>query len=209
AVAYEVAPTASPARFAAGPKAAACAFLLRIFARVPAATQYWFWAFWILAVVTMFVGNLGALVQTNVKRLLAYSSIAHAGYILVAFAAVTSLAAGAPTGAAPAYAAILFYLLSYALVKLGAFTIVSQLGGSGEKHLSLEDYAGLGRRQPVVAAALSLFLLSLLGLPVTAGFFGKFYVFKAAVNSHLIWLAVIMAINSVIGAYYYFRLIVV
>jgi NADH-quinone oxidoreductase subunit N len=104
---------------------------------------------------------------------------------------------------------VLFYLLTYALVKLGAFTIVSQLGGAGEKHLSLDDYAGLGRRQPVVAAALTLFLLSLLGLPVTAGFFGKFYVFKAAVNSHLIWLAVLMAINSVIGAYYYFRLIVV
>jgi NADH-quinone oxidoreductase subunit N len=157
----------------------------------------------------MFVGNLGALVQTNVKRLLAYSSIAHAGYILVAFAAVTYLEGNSDTGGAAAYAAVLFYLLSYALVKLGAFTIVSQLGGAGEKHLSLDDYAGLGRRQPVVAAALSLFLLSLLGLPVTAGFFGKFYVFKAAVNSHLIWLAVLMAVNSIIGAYYYFRLIVV
>src|SRR5690349_11543675 len=206
---YEGAPTPVTALFSAGPKAAAFALLLRIFATVPAATQYWFWAFWVLAALTMFAGNLGALVQTNVKRLLAYSSIAHAGYILVAFAAVTSLAEGNPAGAAPAYAAVLFYLLSYALVKLGAFTIVSQLGGAGEKHLSLDDYAGLGRRQPVVAAVLSLFLLSLLGLPVTAGFFGKFYVFKAAVNSHLIWLAVLMAINSVIGAYYYFRLIVV
>jgi NADH-quinone oxidoreductase subunit N len=206
---YEGAPTPVTALFSAGPKAAAFALLLRIFATVPAATQFWFWAFCVLAALTMFVGNLGALVQTNVKRLLAYSSIAHAGYILVAFAAVTSLASGSPAGAAPAYAAVLFYLLSYALVKLGAFTIVSQLGGAGEKHLSLDDYAGLGRRQPVVAAALTLFLLSLLGLPVTAGFFGKFYVFKAAVNSHLIWLAVLMAINSVIGAYYYFRLIVV
>jgi NADH-quinone oxidoreductase subunit N len=206
---YEGAPTPVTALFSAGPKAAAFALLLRIFATVPAATRFWFWAFCVLAALTMFVGNLGALVQTNVKRLLAYSSIAHAGYILVAFAAVTSLAAGSPSGAAPAYAAVLFYLLSYALVKLGAFTIVSQIGGAGEKHLALDDYAGLGRRQPVVAAALSLFLLSLLGLPVTAGFFGKFYVFKAAVNSHLIWLAVLMAINSVIGAYYYFRLIVV
>src|SRR5437667_8733224 len=206
---YEGAPTPVTALFSAGPKAAAFALLLRIFATVPAATQFWFWAFCVLAALTMFVGNLGALVQTNVKRLLAYSSIAHAGYILVAFAAVTSLAEGNPAGAAPAYAAVLFYLLSYALVKLGAFTIVSQLGGAGEKHLSLDDYAGLGRRQPVVAAVLSLFLLSLLGLPVTAGFFGKFYVFKAAVNSHLIWLAVLMAINSVIGAYYYLRLIVV
>jgi len=157
----------------------------------------------------MFAGNLGALVQTNMKRLLAYSSIAHAGYILVAFAAVTSMAQGGSAEAAPAYAAVLFYLLSYALVKLGAFTIVSQLGGTGEKNLSLDDYAGLSQRQPFVAAMLSIYLLSLLGLPVTAGFFGKFYIFKAAVNSHLISLAVLMAINSVIGAYYYLRVIVV
>jgi NADH-quinone oxidoreductase subunit N len=205
---YEGAPTPVTALFSAGPKAAAFALLLRIFADVHAATQFWFWAFWVLAVLTMFAGNLGALLQTNVKRLLAYSSIAHAGYILVAFAAVTNLA-DSEIGASPAYAAVLFYLLTYALVKVGAFTIVSQFGGAGEKHLSIDDYAGLGERQPVVAAILSLFLLSLLGLPVTAGFLGKFYIFKAAVDSHLIWLAVIMAINSVIGAYYYIRLIVI
>src|SRR6267142_1188815 len=205
---YEGAPTPVTALFSAGPKAAAFALLLRIFATVPAATHFWFWAFWILAVLTMFAGNLGALVQTNVKRLLAYSSIAHAGYILVAFAAVTSMAKGGRSEAAAAYAAVLFYLLSYALVKLGAFTIVSQLGGTGEKNLSLDDYAGLSQRQPVVAAMLSIYLLSLLGLPVTAGFFGKFYIFKAAVNSHLLWLAVLMAINSIIGAYYYLRVIV-
>lgn len=206
---YEGAPTPVTALFAAGPKAAAFALLLRIFATVPAATHFWFWAFWTLAVVTMFVGNLGAVVQTNVKRMLAYSSIAHAGYILVAFAAVTYLAGNSEEGAAPALAAVLFYLLGYALVKLGAFTVVSQLGGLNEKHLSLDDYAGLGQRQPVAAAVLALFLLSLLGLPITAGFFGKFYVFKAAVNSHLITLAVLMAINSIIGSYYYLRLIVV
>lgn len=208
---YEGAPTPVTALFSAGPKAATFALLLRIFATVPAATHFWFWAFWLLAVLTMFAGNLGALVQTNVKRLLAYSSIAHAGYILVAFAAVTAMAQGegGSAGAAPAYAAVLFYLLSYALVKLGAFTIVSQLGGAGEKNLSLDDYAGLSQRQPWVAAALSVYLLSLLGLPVTAGFFGKLYIFKAAVNSHLLWLAVLMAINSVIGAYYYLRVIVV
>src|SRR6266705_2142696 len=204
---YEGAPTPVTALFSAGPKAAAFALLLRIFATVPAATHFWFWAFWGLAALTMFAGNLGALVQTNVKRLLAYSSIAHAGYILVAFAAVTSMARGGSAEAAPAYAAVLFYLLSYALVKLGAFTIVSQLGGTGEKHLSLDDYGGLSQRQPFVSAALSVYLLSLLGLPVTAGFFGKFYIFKAAVNSHLLWLAVLMAINSVIGAYYYLRVI--
>jgi NADH-quinone oxidoreductase subunit N len=205
---YEGAPTPVTALFSAGPKAAAFALLLRIFATVPAATHFWFWAFWILAVLTMFAGNLGALVQTNIKRLLAYSSIAHAGYILVAFAAVTSMAKGGRAEAAVAYAAVLFYLLSYALVKLGAFTIVSQLGGAGEKNLSLDDYAGLSQRQPIVAAMLSIYLLSLLGLPVTAGFFGKFYIFKAAVNSHLLWLAVLMAINSIIGAYYYLRVIV-
>lgn len=205
---YEGAPTPVTAFFSAGPKAAAFALLLRIFADVPAATQFWFWAFWILAVLTMFAGNLGALLQTNVKRLLAYSSIAHAGYILVAFAAVTKLK-GTEIGASPAYAAVLFYLLSYALVKVGAFTIVSQFGGAGEKHLQLDDFAGLAERQPFVAAVFSLFLLSLLGLPVTAGFLGKFYIFKAAVDSNLIWLAVLMAINSIIGAYYYIRLIVV
>ena len=208
---YEGAPTPVTALFSAGPKAATFALLLRIFATVPAATQYWFWAFWILAVLTMFAGNLGALVQTNVKRLLAYSSIAHAGYILVAFAAVSTMATSDTSGelgAVPAYAAILFYLLSYALVKVGAFTIVSQLGGKDEKYVTLEDYAGLSQRHPWAAAALSLFLLSLLGLPVTAGFFGKFYIFKAAVNSHLIWLAVLMAVNSIIGSYYYLKVIV-
>src|SRR5882724_10169810 len=206
---YEGAPTPVAALFSAGPKAAAFALLLRIFATVPAATHFWFWAFWVLAALTMFAGNLGALVQTNIKRLLAYSSIAHAGYILVAFAAVTMMARNGAAEAGPAYAAVLFYLLSYALVKLGAFTIVSQLGGAGEKNLSLDDYAGLSQRQPWVAAALSVYLLSLLGLPVTAGFFGKFYIFKAAVNSHLMWLAVLMAINSIIGSYYYLRVIVV
>src|SRR5579864_353715 len=130
---YEGAPTPVTALFSAGPKAATFALMLRIFATVPAATHFWFWAFWILAVLTMFVGNLGALVQTNVKRMLAYSSIAHAGYILVAFAAVTYLAGNSETGAGAAYAAVLYYLMGYALVKVGAFTIVSQIGGAGEK----------------------------------------------------------------------------
>ncbi|HKM66246.1 MAG TPA: NADH-quinone oxidoreductase subunit N [Candidatus Acidoferrum sp.] len=206
---YEGAPTPVTALFAAGPKAATFALLLRIFTTIHAATDFWFWAFWILAAVTMFVGNLGAVVQTNVKRMLAYSSIAHAGYTLVAFTAVTTMKANSETGATAAYAAVLFYLLGYSLVKVGAFTIVSEIGGKGERYLTLEDFAGLGTRQPFAAAAMSLFLLSLLGLPITAGFFGKFYVFKAAINSKLIWLAVLMAINSVIGAYYYLRVIVV
>jgi len=107
---YEGAPTPVTALFSAGPKAAAFALLLRIFVSVPAATHYWFWAFWVIAALTMFLGNLGALVQTNVKRLLAYSSIAHAGYILVAFAAVTAMASDKPELASRAYTAILFYL---------------------------------------------------------------------------------------------------
>jgi NADH-quinone oxidoreductase subunit N len=206
---YEGAPTPVTALFAAGPKAATFALILRIFTTIHAATDFWFWAFWILAVATMFVGNLGALVQTNVKRMLAYSSIAHAGYTLVAFAAVTTMKLDPNTGAAPAYAAVLFYLLGYSLVKVGAFTIVSEIGGKGETYQTLDDFAGLGTRQPLAAAAMTLFLLSLLGMPITAGFFGKFYVFKAAINSKLIWLAVLMTINSAIGAYYYLRVIVV
>lgn len=206
---YEGAPTPVTALFSAGPKAATFALLLRIFATVNAATSYWFWAFWILAVLTMFVGNLGALVQNNVKRLLAYSSIAHAGYVLVALAAVTGMKLDPDTGATPAYAAVLFYLASYALVSVGSFTVVSELGGRGERYLTLEDFAGLGTRQPFAAAAMTLFLLSLLGLPITAGFFGKLYIFTAAVKSKLMWLAILMAVNSVIGAYYYFRVIVV
>jgi len=206
---YEGAPTPVTALFAAGPKAATFALLLRIFTTIHAATDFWFWAFWILAVATMFVGNLGALVQTNVKRMLAYSSIAHAGYTLVAFAAVTTMKLDPETGAAPAYAAVLFYLLGYSLVKVGAFTIVSEIGGKGESYQTLDDFAGLGTRQPFAAAAMTLFLLSLLGMPITAGFFGKLYVFKAAINSKLIWLVVLMTINTAIGAYYYLRLIVV
>ena len=204
---YEGAPTPVTALFSAGPKAATFALLLRIFSTVHAATQFWFWAFWILATLTMFVGNLGAMVQSNVKRMLAYSSIAHAGYTLVAFAAVTSVRSDADA-VSGAYAAVLFYLVSYALVSVGSFTVVSELGGRGERYLTFDDYAGLGTRQPFAAATLTLFLLSLLGLPITAGFLGKLYIFSAAVKSKLLWLAVWMAVNSIIGAYYYLRLIV-
>ena len=206
---YEGAPTPVTALFSAGPKAATFALLLRVFATVHAATDFWFWAFWILAVLTMSVGNLGALVQSNIKRLLAYSSIAQAGYVLVALAAVTFMKSPDGGGADAAYAAVLFYLLGYSLVSVGAFTIISEIGGRGERYNNIDDFAGLGTRQPFAAAALALFMLSFLGLPVTVGFFGKFYVFKAAVHSHLIWLAVIMAMNSIIGSYYYLRVIVV
>jgi NADH-quinone oxidoreductase subunit N len=130
--------------------------------------------------------------------MLAYSSIAHAGYILVAFAASTDLG----------IAAVLFYLAAYALMKVGAFLVLAHLGQQGEKRLEIQDYAGLGSKQPVLAACFSLFLLSLLGLPATAGFLGKFFAFQAALDSRIVWLVVIAAINSVIGAYYYLRVIV-
>jgi len=206
---YEGAPTPVTALFSAGAKAATFALLLRISATVNAATSYWFWAFWILAALTMFAGNLGAMVQDNVKRLLAYSSIAHAGYVLVALAAVSGMKPDPDTGAIPAYAAVLYYLASYAFVSVGAFTVLSDLGGRGERYLKTEDFAGLGTRQPFAAAMMALFLLSFLGLPITAGFFGKLYIFKAAVKSNLIWLAILMAVNSVLGAYYYLKVIIV
>jgi NADH-quinone oxidoreductase subunit N len=149
-------------------------------------------------VLTPFIGNLAALVQSNVKRMLAYSSIAHAGYIMVAFIASTDLG----------IAAVLFYLAAYALMKIGAFLVIAHLGQQGEKRLDIGDYAGLGMRQPILAACFSLFLLSLLGLPATGGFLGKFFAFQAALDSRAVWLVVIAAINSVIGAYYYLRVII-
>jgi NADH-quinone oxidoreductase subunit N len=200
---YEGAAAPVTALLSTGPKVAAFALALRILASIDAAPQVWFWGLWVAAVLSMFAGNLAAIVQTSLKRMLAYSSIAHAGYVLVALAA-----AAATDRPEAAIAAALFYLFSYALVKLGAFLIVGQLGGSGERHVDIEDFAGLARRQPAMAACLSVFLLSLLGLPITAGFMGKFYVFNAALQSNLIWLAVIMGINSVIASYYYLRVIV-
>jgi len=200
---YEGAPAPVTALLSTGPKAAAFALALRILASIDAAAPIWFWALWVAAVLSMFVGNLSAIVQTSLKRMLAYSSIAHAGYILVALAA-----AAATDHPEAGIAAALFYLLSYALVKMGAFLIVAQLGGPGERHVDIDDLTGLGRRQPAIAACLSLYLLSLLGLPITAGFLGKFYVFNAALESNLVWLAVLLAINSVIAAYYYLRVMV-
>ncbi len=163
---YEGAPAPVTALLSTGPKTAAFALALRILASIDAAPAVWFWALWVLAaVLSMFAGNLVAIVQTSLKRMLAYSSIAHAGYILVALAA-----AAATDHPELGIAAALFYLVSYALVKLGAFLIVAQLSGPGERHVDIEDLAGLARRQPAMAACLSVFLLSLLGLPVLAGF---------------------------------------
>jgi NADH-quinone oxidoreductase subunit N len=199
---YEGAPTPVTALLASAPKAATFALMVRIFyVAFSQLAGLWFWMICVVAVLTMLVGNLAALVQTNVKRMLAYSSIAHAGYILVAFAASTSLGV----------AAVLFYLAAYIFMKVGAFLIVTHLGQQDEKRVSIQDYSGLASKQPVVAACFSLFLLSLLGLPATGGFLGKFFAFQSALivqRRSLTLLVVIAAINSVIGAYYYLRVII-
>jgi len=197
---YEGAPAPGVALMSTGPKAAAFAVLLRIlFGATIDAGKAWFWLVWISAALSMTLGNLGALLQNNVKRMLAYSSIAHAGYLLVAFAARGDIG----------IAAAIFYAASYAAMNVGAFAVVSHFARTDERYVNFEDYAGLGKRSPVLAATLTIFLLSLLGLPATGGFFAKFYVFNAAIKSDLIWLTVIGLVNSAIASYYYLRLIVV
>jgi NADH-quinone oxidoreductase subunit N len=197
---YEGAPTPVTGLLASAPKAATFALMLRIFyTSFSTVGPQWFWAVWIAAVLSMVVGNFAALTQTNVKRMLAYSSVAHAGYIMVAFAASTAVG----------MAAVMFYIAAYVLMKLGAFLVVTELGGTGEKRLEIKDYAGLGTQQPVLAACFALFLLSLLGLPLTGGFVGKFYAFQAGLDSRLVWLVVIAALNTIVGAYYYLHVIVV
>jgi NADH-quinone oxidoreductase subunit N len=193
---YEGAPAPIVGLMSTAPKAAAFAVLLRIVFVIN--VHAIFWVIWIAAALSMTLGNVGALVQNNVKRLLAYSSIAHAGYLLVAFAA--SPARGT--------SAAMFYAASYAAMNLGAFAVVSHFANVGERYVNLEDYEGLGRSSPVLAATLTIFLLSLIGIPMTGGFFAKFYVFSAAIKANLIWLTVIGVLNSGIGAYYYLRIIV-
>ncbi|MBV8206360.1 MAG: NADH-quinone oxidoreductase subunit N [Acidobacteria bacterium] len=193
---YQGSPAPVVALMSTGPKAAAFAVLLRVL--FGAGLPGWFWVAWILAALSMTIGNLAALVQTNVKRLLAYSSIAHAGYLLVAFCAASS-----------GIGAAIFYTAAYAAMNVGAFAIVSHFGSVGERYVTVEDYAGLGRKQPLLAACFTLLLLSLIGIPVTGGFFAKFYVFSAALNANLLGLTLIGVINSAIAAYYYLRIIVV
>jgi NADH-quinone oxidoreductase subunit N len=137
-------------------------------------------------------------VQTNVKRLLGYSSIAHAGYILVALTSDSQIG----------IAAAMFYLASYALMNIGAFAVVSYVAARNEQHVRIDDFAGLARREPTTAALLAIFVFSLIGVPLTGGFFAKFYVFQAALDSHLVWLTVLGLINSAVGAFYYLKIIV-
>ncbi len=193
---YQGAPTAITALIATGSKAAAFAALLRVL--LGAVGPDWRGLLWGLAVLTMTVGNVAAIAQRNLKRMLAYSSVAHAGYMLVA------LVTASPPGAA----SILFYLLVYTFANVGAFGSILLLERGGEEAVELGDYAGLGRRHPGLALCLGLFMLSLIGVPPLGGFVGKFYIFAAAIRGGYVWLAILGVLNSVVASYYYLRLIV-
>ena len=201
---YQGAPSAVTAFMAAGAKIAGFAALFRVFALAfPSLASSLTPVIAVLSALTMIVGNLVAIAQTNIKRLLAYSSIAHAGYILMAFVPY-----GQPNIVATSVAAGLFYLVSYVLTNFGAWAVVIALEKSEGKGLEISDYAGLGRKYPALAAAMTVFMLSLTGIPPTLGFVGKFYLFRAAIAGQFYWLAVIGVLTSLISAYYYLRVVV-
>jgi NADH-quinone oxidoreductase subunit N len=216
---YEGAPTPVTAFMAAGPKAAGSASFIRVFVFglpfvVSASSagsgnihQAWVTTLMVMAILTMTLGNVVAIVQNNVKRLLAYSSIAHAGYALVGF-----VAAGAAADLAQrntAITAVVFYLLTYAVMNIGALAVVQLIARSGDRRTAIEDYRGIGFESPVLAFSLSLFLLSLLGMPLTAGFMGKILVFGAAIEQKYYGLVIVGVLNTAVSAYYYLRLIIV
>jgi NADH-quinone oxidoreductase subunit N len=196
---YDGAPTSVTALIATGSKAAAFAALIRVLVTSFRVIQSdWTVLLWGLAAVTMTVGNVAAVAQSNLKRMLAYSSVAHVGYMLIGIVAGGALGTGA----------VLFYLLVYTFTTAGAFGVVLLLEHAGDEAATFDDYAGLAKRHPVIALVLSLFLLSLIGIPPFGGFVGKFYLFGAAVRSGYVGLAVLGALNSTVAAYYYLRLIV-
>jgi NADH-quinone oxidoreductase subunit N len=197
---YEGAPTSVTAFMSAGPKVAGFAVLLRVFlyALEPLHAHSTVILSG-LAVLTMAVGNILALSQTNIKRMLAYSSIAHAGYALV------GLAAGGPEGAA----SVMLYVCIYALMNMGAFGVVIMLRKAGERGEEISDFAGLGKTNKTAALLMLIFMFSLTGIPPTAGFVGKFYIFKSAVQAGLLWLAIAGVLFSAISAYFYLRIIMI
>jgi NADH-quinone oxidoreductase subunit N len=217
---YEGAPTPVTAFMAAGPKAAGFASFMRVFVfafpfvvatgnkTIAGEVHYaWLTALVVLAILTMTIGNVVAIAQNNVKRMLAYSSIAHAGYALVGFVAAGAAPSAEQRNAA--IAAVIFYLLTYALMNLGAFAVVQLIARAGDRRNEVEDYNGIGFQSPVLAFSLTLFLLSLLGMPLTAGFIGKILVFRAALDQDYYLLIVIGVLNTALSAYYYLRLIIV
>ena len=196
---YQGAPTPITAFMSAGPKAAAFAAFRRIieycfFSLKPE----WTAMLWVIAVLTMIIGNVIAIQQTNIKRMLAYSSIAHAGYALVGLVAANEIG----------YSGILFYMLAYTFMNIGAFAVLVLAGKKGEDNLTLEGFSGFGLKRPFLGVAMTVFLFSLMGLPPTAGFAGKFYIFAGAVKAGYIWLAVIGVLNSAVSLYYYLRIMV-
>jgi NADH-quinone oxidoreductase subunit N len=196
---YEGAPTSITAFMATGVKAAGFSALVRVFfSALPGFRPDWTSIMWLIAVATMTVGNIVAISQANIKRMLAYSSIAHAGYILVAFVAGNELGTSG----------ILFYLMAYAFMNIGAFTCVILLGKKGEENTLINDYAGIGFKYPLLAASMTIFLLSMAGIPPLAGFMAKFYVFSAAVKGKFYWLAILGVLNSAVSVYYYLRVTV-
>jgi NADH-quinone oxidoreductase subunit N len=202
---YQGAPTSVTGFMAVGAKAAGFAALLRIFVTVfPSLSADLVPVLWGLAALTMFAGNILAISQTNIKRMLAYSSIAHAGYILMAFVAF-----GNPRIAGDAVSSALFYLVTYAITSFGAWSVVIALEKPDGRGLDIEDFAGLGRRKPALAVAMTIFMLSLTGMPPTLGLIGKFYLFRTVIEGGFIGLAVIGVLTSLISAYYYLRVVVV
>ncbi len=195
---YEGAPSPIVGMMSTAPKAAAFAVLLRIlFEAVPTLYTHWEPMVWWMAVLSMTIGNLGALRQRNVKRMLAYSSIANAGYLMVAFTALS----------VDGVAAAAFYTVTYAAMNVGIFAVISHAGGYDDRLTTVQDYRGLGYRSPLLGGAMAFFLISLMGIPFTGGFFGKFYVFAAALHSGMVSIAIIGLINSGVAAFYYLRLL--
>ena len=202
---YQGAPSAVTAFMSSGAKIAGFAALLRVFTTAfPSISADMTDIFWAVAALTMILGNVIAIAQSNIKRLLAYSSIAHAGYILMAFVPY-----GNPDVAPVSIAAGLFYLVSYAITNFGAWGVVIALEKSEGRGLQIADYAGLARKHPALAAAMAIFMLSLIGLPPTIGLVGKFYLFRAVIAGGFPGLAIIGVLTSVISAYYYLRVVVI
>ncbi len=201
---YQGAPTAVTGFMSSGAKIAGFAALLRVFSvAFPSLAPDMTDILWALAALTMVVGNLIAISQSDIKRMLAYSSIAHAGYILMAFVPY-----GNPEVAPVSIAAGLFYLVAYVVTNFGAWAVVIALEKSEGKGLAIADYAGLGRKHPALAAAMTVFMLSLIGFPPTIGLVGKFYLFRAVINSGFVGLAIIGVVTSLVSAYYYLRVVV-
>ncbi len=197
---YEGAATPVTAFMSAGPKAAALAAFMRIFlVSLPGVEPKWSIILWVLAVLTMTVGNLVAIAQTNIKRMLAYSSIAHAGYALI----------GIIVGGSSGTASLLFYMLAYSFMNLGAFAVIIVLGKKGEENSEIEDLSGLGYKHPLLAVTMCIFMFSLAGIPPLVGFMSKFYIFSSAIKSGFLVLTIIGVVNSVISVYYYLRVTVV